>query len=170
VQIPTAPGPAEPPSARPATTEDIDALSRSHLQATEVLEGHRGGSHLVAQLRRGQTTAEVSTSFATALAEPSTRVLAGCLGTTVVGHAVVDLPAGDAPVRTAEIVELWVHPGARGVGVGGALLDASRRTAFEADCTGLDSLALPGDRDTKNFFEDHAMVARAIRVHTSISG
>ena len=36
-------------------------------------------------------------------------------------------------------------------------------------CFGVDSLALPGDRHTKNFFESFGLVARAIVVHRSLS-
>ena len=36
-------------------------------------------------------------------------------------------------------------------------------------CFGVDSLALPGDRHTKNFFESFGLVARAIIVHRSLS-
>jgi hypothetical protein len=36
-------------------------------------------------------------------------------------------------------------------------------------CFGVDSLALPGDRHTKNFFESFGLVARAIVVHRSIT-
>jgi hypothetical protein len=35
----------------------------------------------------------------------------------------------------------------------------------ERGCMGVDSLALPGDRHTKNFFESFGLVARAIVVH-----
>jgi hypothetical protein len=37
-----------------------------------------------------------------------------------------------------------------------------------AGCFGIDSLALPGDRSTKNFFESFGLVARAIVVHRSL--
>ena len=33
----------------------------------------------------------------------------------------------------------------------------------------MDSLALPGDRATKNFFETHGLVARAITVHRRLT-
>lgn len=36
------------------------------------------------------------------------------------------------------------------------------------DCIGVDALALPGHRDTKNFFESFGLVARAIVVHRSL--
>ena len=35
----------------------------------------------------------------------------------------------------------------------------------EKGCLGIDSVALPGDRATKNFFESFGLVARALRVH-----
>ena len=34
-------------------------------------------------------------------------------------------------------------------------------------CIGIESMALPGDRDTKNFFEAAGLIARAIVVHRS---
>jgi hypothetical protein len=37
-----------------------------------------------------------------------------------------------------------------------------------AGCFGVDSLALPGDRHTKNFFESFGLVARAIVVHRKL--
>ena len=36
-------------------------------------------------------------------------------------------------------------------------------------CFGVDSLALPGDRHSKNFFESFGLVARAIIVHRPLS-
>jgi hypothetical protein len=35
----------------------------------------------------------------------------------------------------------------------------------ERGCFGVDALALPGNRETKNFFESFGLVARAIVVH-----
>jgi len=40
--------------------------------------------------------------------------------------------------------------------------------ARERSLVGLDAVALPGDRDTKNFFETFGLVARAIQVHRSL--
>ena len=77
------------------------------------------------------------------------------------------LRGGAGQAGRGRITELWVDPDAREVGVGTALLEVMRREAAARDMSGLDSVALPGDRNTKNFFEDHAMVARAIVVGTS---
>jgi hypothetical protein len=45
------------------------------------------------------------------------------------------------------------------------LLDAVIAWATGRKCIGIDSLALPGNRETKNFFESFGLVARAIVVH-----
>ncbi|NIR35956.1 MAG: hypothetical protein GWN79_05560 [Actinobacteria bacterium] len=45
-----------------------------------------------------------------------------------------------------------------------AVLDWARTRG----CEGIDSLALPGDRHTKNFFETFGLVARALRVHRAL--
>ena len=65
----------------------------------------------------------------------------------------------------ARLTDVYVEPEARGVGVGEMLLDAVVAWATERGCIGIDSLALPGNRETKNFFESFGLVARAIVVH-----
>jgi hypothetical protein len=45
------------------------------------------------------------------------------------------------------------------------LMDQLVEWCRERGCIGVDSLALPGDRATKNFFESFGLVARAIIVH-----
>ena len=42
--------------------------------------------------------------------------------------------------------------------------------AKERGALAIQSVALPGDRATKNFFETHGMVARAIIVHRWLDG
>ena len=51
------------------------------------------------------------------------------------------------------------------MGIGEAMMDELVAWCAAAGCTGVDSLALPGDRHTKNFFESFGLVARAIVVH-----
>jgi L-amino acid N-acyltransferase YncA len=63
------------------------------------------------------------------------------------------------------VEQIYVEPGARSVGVGEAILDLLIVEATERGAIGIEALALPGDRATKNFFETHGMVARAIIVH-----
>ena len=70
--------------------------------------------------------------------------------------------------RLGVITDLYTMPGARGVGVGEAMMDHLIDWCTTQDCFGVDSVALPGDRHTKNFFESFGLVARALVVHRSI--
>ena len=49
--------------------------------------------------------------------------------------------------------------------VGAGKLDEVLAWCTERGCRGVDALALPGNRETKNFFETAGLVARAIVVH-----
>ena len=51
------------------------------------------------------------------------------------------------------------------VAVGEVVMDAAVAWARERGCFGIDSVALPGNRETKNFFERFGLTARAIVVH-----
>src|SRR3546814_10879751 len=61
--------------------------------------------------------------------------------------------------------DLYTEPGCREVGIGELVMQALVDWCRERGCFGVDSLALPGDRHTKNFFESFGLVARAIVVH-----
>jgi hypothetical protein len=47
-------------------------------------------------------------------------------------------------------------------------MEAVLAWAGERGCVGVDALALPGSRETKNFFESFGLVARAIVVHRDL--
>ena len=51
-----------------------------------------------------------------------------------------------------------------------SMLAATISWAAGRGCDGIDAVALPGDRATKNFFESHGLVARAIIAHRSLDG
>jgi GNAT superfamily N-acetyltransferase len=69
---------------------------------------------------------------------------------------IVDGPA------IARITFVFVEPEARHIGIGEALIDAAASWARAAGCTGLDGLALPGDRHVKNLYERSGMTAREL--------
>ena len=56
----------------------------------------------------------------------------------------------------------YVETGARGVGVGTALMDAAVRWCAGAGCAEVDALALPGDRATKQRLEATGFTARLL--------
>jgi GNAT superfamily N-acetyltransferase len=95
-------------------------------------------------------------------------VVVGTIDDVVVGfaHAVGErLPDGEALVVLGG---LYVDPGAREVGVGEAMMDLVLEWCEERRAVGVDAVALPGDRATKNFFERFGLTARAIVVHRSL--
>ena len=91
-------------------------------------------------------------------------VVVGCIGAVPVSVATLAL---SGPV--AQLTAIFTLPEARGVGVGDALLAECERFALAAGATVLESVALPGDRHTKNFFEAHGMVSRLLVVSRSLS-
>jgi GNAT superfamily N-acetyltransferase len=87
----------------------------------------------------------------------------GTIGDVVVGYASVSNRHG-----LASLAELFTEPEARGVGVGDAMLRAAETLASQWGCAAIESVALPGDRDTKNFFEAHGMVSRLLLVSRTL--
>ena len=153
--------------ARPAAAEDLDTIVELAVAARAALADARGGPVLLATDRgagdeRGHLQA--------AMADDDAQVLVGTLDDIVVGYLLaVLIPTPGGPLL-AEIVELYVQPEARQVGVGAMLLDPTISWAASRGCDGIDALTRPGDRATKNFFESHGLVARAIIAHRSLHG
>lgn len=90
--------------------------------------------------------------------------MVGTLDDMVVGYMLARARDAEGSHRFAELLELWVTPEARKLGVGEAMMGVLVGWASDAGCVELDATALPGDRDTKNFFEIHGLVARQIVV------
>jgi GNAT superfamily N-acetyltransferase len=144
--------------ARPATAADLVRVTELHRSATAELRAQKGGEVWAATTgRNGEPDLRLEAD--------DLHVLVGMFEEAVVGYARVErraLPDGGA---LAVLTDIYVEPEARGVGVGEALLDEAIAWAREVGCRGIDSTALPGMRDTKNFFEAAGLVARAITVH-----
>ena len=60
---------------------------------------------------------------------------------------------------------LYVEPEGRGVGVGEAMMGELLAWFRSQKCIGVDAMALPGMRETKNFFEESGFSARLLVVH-----
>lgn len=149
-------------AARPATGEDVPRLAQLVAEAVAEQAEGRGGRIWSARETRALPA---DASLAALVADPDALVLAGTIDGTVVGYAVAvteQLRTGD---RLGVVTDVYVEEGARGVGVGEALLDQVVAWCEAAGCIGIDALALPGNRSTKNFFESFGFTARAIVVH-----
>jgi ribosomal protein S18 acetylase RimI-like enzyme len=149
-------------SARAAMPSDLTELVRlAELAATTVTPVRGGRMHL--QLARRQPP--LLTSFQADLEDPRAVVVVGAIDSVVVGYGaavVVDLPDGST---VASVTDLFVEPAGRGVGIGELVMDALVAWAQDHGCEAIDAVALPGDRETKNFFERFGLTARAIVVH-----
>jgi GNAT superfamily N-acetyltransferase len=150
---------------RPAATPDLPRVAELAGQVIDELEGQKGG---VVWRRHAARAEPLIEGLAADLADDATAVLVGTIDDTIVGYAVTTaepLPDGGT---LAVVRDLFVEPGARGVGVGAAIMDQVLAWAGERGCVGVDALALPGSRATKNFFEGFGLVARAIVVHKDL--
>ncbi len=148
-------------SARPATAGDHAALSALATAARDAVADQRGGRLLLAR--------ELRALDPVSLDDPDRLVVVGAVDDVPVGYAAVVLEALEDGRLLAVIEALFVEPEAREVGVGEAMMDLVLHWAAGRGVVGLDGLALPGDRATKNFFERFGLTARAIVVHRALN-
>jgi ribosomal protein S18 acetylase RimI-like enzyme len=149
-------------AARPASSADLARLAELARAAIAELRTTKGGE---AWARREARQEPIDASLAGDLDHADALVLVGTIDDVVIGYAVAVIEKLCDGSDLARLTDVYVEPEARGVGVGEMLLDAVVAWASERHCTGIDSLALPGNRETKNFFESFGLVARAIVVH-----
>jgi GNAT superfamily N-acetyltransferase len=149
-------------SARAAARDDLATLLVLAGEFVAELRADRGGATWAA--REAPPPPDLA-AIERAGRDEDALLLTGCIDDVVVGYAAADVERLHDGTRLAVLRALYVEPAARGVGVGHALLDAVLGWARTRGTAGLDSLALPGSRDAKNFFEAHGLVARAIVVH-----
>jgi GNAT superfamily N-acetyltransferase len=150
--------------ARPATRDDLSELIRLATDAVEEQRDGRGGP----VWSRREARREAGATLATALEDPDQYVVVGLLDDAAIGYGVVRVESLDDGGLLAVVDDLYVEPGARGVGVGEAIMNALVTFAEDRRCLGIDALALPGNRATKNFFETFGLTARAIVVHRTL--
>lgn len=153
--------------ARTATAADLAAIVPLAAAAVAELAGQRGGAVWRQHLGRPDDPADSLRSDLEASPERAV-VVVGTVDGAAVGYGVARLEdLADGTVLSV-ISDLYVHPDARGIGVGEAMMDLLVAHATDAGAVGIDSLALPGDRETKNFFETFGLKARAIVVHRGL--
>ena len=138
--------------ARPARTEDRQACTRLLSQALVAAESMRGGAALVGDATTVTLLERWTGEDATA------HLMVGEYERVVVGLGAVTVAAGPRGL----IECCYVETGARGVGVGTALMEAAVAWCSERGCDTVDALALPGDRTTKQRLEAAGFTARLL--------
>jgi GNAT superfamily N-acetyltransferase len=154
-------------AARAASPEDLPRLAELAAEAIAELTTTKGGAIWA---RRDARAEPLEAGLAADLADPLCCVLVATIDDVVMGYAVArrEVLRDGAPM--AVLSDIFVDPGCRGIGLGEALMDEVVAWAEGEGCIGIDSLALPGNRETKNFFETFGLVARAIVVHRPLGG
>jgi GNAT superfamily N-acetyltransferase len=150
---------------RPATASDVPRLVELAEQAIAELSALRGGA---VWARTAARPAPLADGFAAQLAAADHHVLLGTYEDAPVGYGVARVDVLRDASRLGVVTDLYVEPAARAVGIGEALMAALVEWCEGEGCSGVDSLALPGDRATKNFFESFGLVARALIVHKDL--
>jgi GNAT superfamily N-acetyltransferase len=143
---------------RAARAEDLPVVEALFRTATDELRQERGGEVWARQTDRAAGFRPPDDGL----------VLVGTVDGIVVGYAVVRIDRMADGGLLAVLTDIYVESAARGVAVGELLLDACVAWATERGCLGIDALALPGMRESKNFFEAAGLVARAIVVHRAL--
>lgn len=154
-------------AARHATAADLDAVASLARRAREELAVLRGGEVWRAQVGRVDPVEEVLAGQVGTAPEVGCAVV-GTIDEVVVGYGVSQVEDLRDGSRLAVVTDLYVEPGARAIGIGEAMMDLLVEHARSVGARGIDALALPGDRETKNFFETFGLKARAIVVHRSL--
>jgi ribosomal protein S18 acetylase RimI-like enzyme len=147
---------------RRATSADVDRLAELAAAALDEQASGRGGRIWSAREARPVPAAE---SLLISVGDAAQLVLCGTLDDVVVGYAVGRTEPLRDGTRLGVITDVFVEPEAREVGLGELLVDAVVAWCREQACVGIDALALPGNRATKNFFEMLGFTARALVVH-----
>ena len=103
--------------------------------------------------------------LAALLDDADARVLVATIDGVVVGYAVVRLEhLGDGSVLGI-VDDIFVEEEARQIGLGELMMDDLVPWCEERKCVGIDAMALPGHRATKNFFEESGFTARQLVMH-----
>ncbi len=150
---------------RAAEPRDVARVATLMAQSIDQMRGQRGGEVLVRQRAR---TAPLEDEVTRLLDDTDRQVMVGTLDDAVIGFAVGRVERFRDGGLLGVIDDLYTDPGARELGVGEAMIDALIEWFTGRGCFGVDSIALPGDRATKNFFETAGLVARAIVVHRTL--
>ena len=150
---------------RLATLADLEILELFTAQAVAEQADNRGGAIWA---KRETRNPPYRASLEAVFHNPDQNIVLGVINDVPVGYAVTSVEL----LRTGDVLgivsDLWVEPEAREVGVGEALINAIIEWCRERNCVGIDSLALPGNRATKNFFETFGFKARLLTVHHSL--
>jgi N-acetylglutamate synthase-like GNAT family acetyltransferase len=151
---------------RPATPGDLPQVARLARRLRADVESVKGGSIWIV---REALREPLEQTYAAFLDRSDATLVVGTLDDVIVGAGALEMETLTDDTRLGVIRELFVEPDARAVGVGETILDVLSTFCRDAGGSGIDALALPGDRATKNFFEQQGLTARALVMHRPLA-
>ncbi len=116
-------------------------------------------------LQREAWSEPLEDAYRALLARDDARLVVGTIDDVVLGFGAVVVEPLRSGALLGVITDLYVEDGAREVGIGEEMVDDLMRFCAARGCVGIDALALPGHRATKNFFEEHRFTARLLTMH-----
>ncbi len=150
---------------RPAEAADVPRIAELARLAIEELAPMRGGAVWKAREARPEPVEE---GLEALLDDPDARVVVATIDGVVVGYAVVRLEyLADGSVLGI-VSDIFAEEGARQIGLGELMMNDLIAWCDERKCIGMDAMALPGHRATKNFFEESGFTARQLVMHHSL--
>jgi len=141
---------------------DVLRLAELNRAVIEELAPMRGGAVWKAREARQEP---IEDRLEELLDDPQARVLVATIDGTVVGYAVAHLEQLTDGSVLGVIDDIFVEEGARQVGLGELMINDLMAWCEERKCLGMDAMALPGHRATKNFFEESGFTARNLVMH-----
>ncbi|MDQ6727583.1 MAG: GNAT family N-acetyltransferase [Actinomycetota bacterium] len=148
---------------RRAEAADVPRIAQLVRAATAELAPMRGGGIWQAREARAEPVEDGLERLLDG--DPGTRMVVATIDDVVVGYGVVRLEhLGDGSVLGV-IDDIFVEEGARQVGLGEGMINDLMAWCEERGCIGMDAMALPGHRATKNFFEESGFTARKLVMH-----
>jgi GNAT superfamily N-acetyltransferase len=153
-------------AARPATTSDLPRLAELARAAIAELGPTRGGGVWRAREARAEP---IEAGLEALLDDPDGRLLAGTVDGVIIGYAAARIEHLGDGSRLGVVDDIFVEEEGRGVGVGEAMIDDLVAWCTERGCFGIDAMALPGHRLTKNFFEEAGFTARKLVMHHKLT-
>jgi GNAT superfamily N-acetyltransferase len=147
---------------RPAVGDDIARIVELAVAMRAELAPMRGGD---LWLQRSAWPEPLDEAYGALLGRDDARVVVGTIDDVVLGFGAVVVETMRSGRNLGVITDLFVEEGAREVGIGEAIVEPLIAFCVERNCVGIDAVALPGHRATKNFFEEQHFTARMLTMH-----
>ncbi|MEO1064050.1 MAG: GNAT family N-acetyltransferase [Actinomycetota bacterium] len=151
---------------RVAIEDDVEVLAQLATEAVDEQRDARGGP--VWSVRETRP-APYGPSLRDSIVDDEQLVVVGEIDGVIVGYGACHAEQLRDGSTLGIIDDLFVLAGARGVSVGEEMMHLLVQWCRARRCRGIDALALPGNRSTKNFFETFGFTARALVVHHVLS-